>query len=167
MKNRCLTERVINIMNYTIISVRDCPEYLDRAVQYFSSNWGVPYEVYHDCISHSITTESPLPRWYLLTNENDKIVGCFGLIVNDFNSRQDLWPWLAALYVDESERGQSLGGMMLAHGIAESGRLGFKKLYLATDHIGYYEKYGFTYSGQCFGLDGEPGRLYEADTDAQ
>ena len=53
---------------------------------------------------------------------------------------------------------------MLAHGIAESRRLGFSKLYLATDHIGYYEKYGFTYSGQCYGHDGEPGRLYETDT---
>ena len=66
-------------MNYNIVSIRECPEYLDRTVQYFSSNWGVPYDVYHDCISHSISTESPLPRWYLLINENDKIVGCFGL----------------------------------------------------------------------------------------
>ena len=102
----------------------------------------------------------------MLINDSNKIVGCFGLIVNDFNSRQDLWSWLAALYVEESERGQSLGGMMLAHGIAESRRLGFSKLYLATDHIGYYEKYGFTYSGRCYGPDGEPGRLYETDGDA-
>ena len=150
-------------MSYNIISVRDCPEYLDRAVQYLSSKWNVANEVYRDCISHSVATGSPLPRWYLLIKDSSKIVGCFGLIVNDFNSRQDLWPWLAALYVEESERGQSLGGMMLAHGIAESSRLGFSKLYLATDQIGYFEKYGFSYTGQCYGHDGEPGRLYETD----
>ena len=156
-------------MSYSIISVRDCPEYLDRAVQYLSSKWNIAYEVYRDCISHSVTTDSPLPRWYLLINDssnNSKIVGCFGLIVNDFNSRQDLWPWIAALYVEESERGQSLGGMMLAHGITESRRLGFNKLYLTTDHIGYYEKFGFAYLGQCYSHDGEPGRLYEIDVEA-
>jgi predicted N-acetyltransferase YhbS len=152
-------------MTYNIIDLREHPEYLDRAVDYFSSKWGVAYEVYHDCISHSITTDSPLPRWYLLVGDNDRIVGSFGLIANDFNSRQDLWPQLAALFVGESERGQALGGKMLAHGAAEASRLGFDKLYLATDHIGYYEKYGFAYIGNCYGHDGEVGRLYEIETD--
>ena len=153
-------------MTYNIISVRENSEYFDRAVDYLSSKWNVAIDVYRDCVSHSITTDSPLPRWYLLLNESSDIVGSYGLIANDFNSRQDLWPWLAALYVEESERGQALGGKMLAHGIAETQRLGFNKLYLATNHIGYYEKYGFTYAGQCFGHDGEPGRLYEISVDA-
>ena len=150
-------------MTYHMISVRDCPEYLDRAVDYFSSKWSVAYEVYRDCISHSIHTDSPLPRWYLLMNDDDRIIGSFGLIVNDFNSRQDLWPWLAALYVEEPERGQALGGKMLAHGAIESKRLGFGKLYLSTDHIGYYEKYGFAYIGQCYSHNGEPSRIYAMD----
>jgi len=148
----------------SIISVREHPKYLDRAVDYISSKWNVGYSVYRDCISHSLTTDSPLPRWYLLVTDSDSIVGCYGLIVNDFNSRQDLWPWFAALYVEESERGQSLGGMMLAHSVAESKRLGYGKLYLTTDHIGYYEKYGFLCIGQCYGHGNEPGRLYEIDT---
>ena len=152
-------------MTYNIISVRQCPEYLNRAVEYFSSKWSVGESVYRDCIFHSLTTDSPLPRWYLLLHGNGEIVGSFGLIANDFNSRQDLWPWIAALYVEESERGQSLGGKMLAHGVLESKRLGFSKLYLTTDHIGYYEKYGFTYVGQCYSHSGEPGRLYEIETD--
>ena len=151
-------------MPYNIISVRECPAYMDRAADYLSSKWSVGYQVYHDCVSHSVTTESPLPRWYLLTDDSDRIVGSFGLITNDFNSRQDLWPWIAALYVEESERGQSLGSKMLAHGVAEARRLGFSKLYLATDHIGYYEKYGVAYIGQCYGHDNEPGRLYEIST---
>jgi GNAT superfamily N-acetyltransferase len=154
----------IGAFMYSIVSVREYPGHLENAIDYLSSKWGVAHDVYRDCISHSITTDSPLPRWYLLTAEDDRIVGCFGLIANDFNSRQDLWPWLAALYVEESERGKELGGKMLAHGISEARRLGYNKLYLATDHIGYYEKYGFTYVGQCYGHDGEPGRIYVIDT---
>jgi ribosomal protein S18 acetylase RimI-like enzyme len=52
---------------------------------------------------------------------------------------------------------------MLAYGIAETKRLGFSKMYLSTDHIGYYEKYGFAYAGQCYGLGGGSGRIYEID----
>jgi GNAT superfamily N-acetyltransferase len=147
--------------HYRIISLRNNPDWLDRFADYFSSKWPVSREVYHDSMSHSIDTPNPLPRWYVMLNNSDDIVGCFGLIANDFNSRQDLWPWLCALYIEESERGQSLGGKLLVHGVAETKRLGFEKLYLVTDHIGYYEKYGFAYSGQCYGNDGEAGRIYE------
>jgi N-acetylglutamate synthase-like GNAT family acetyltransferase len=146
-------------MNYNLISVRDNPTYLERAVDYFTSKWGAGYNVYNDCIKHSLTTSSLLPRWYLLVDESDKIVGSYGLIVNDFNSRQDLWPWLCALYVEESERGQKLGAMMLEHGKCEAKKLGFETLYLATDHVGYYEKSGFSYIAQCYS-PGDESRVY-------
>ncbi len=148
-------------MKYHLISVRDCPEYLERAAEYFSAKWDVGYRVYFDSIKHSITTPSPLPRWYLLVNDGDEIVGCYSLVTNDFNSRQDLWPWFCALYVEESARGQKLGSMMLEHGKCEAKKLGFDTVYLATDLVGYYEKYGFTYLAQCYGLDNEQ-RVYVA-----
>ena len=44
-------------MTYNIISVREYQEYIDRAVDHFSSKWKVGYEVYHDCIFHSFTTQ--------------------------------------------------------------------------------------------------------------
>ncbi|MCL2884268.1 MAG: GNAT family N-acetyltransferase [Oscillospiraceae bacterium] len=146
-----------------IISIREHPAYLDRAVDYFASKWGIDRKVYEDCIGNSITTESPLPRWYLLLKE-DGIIGSYGLIVNDFMSRQDLWPWFAALYVEESERGWALGSRLLAHGQKEAKKLGFPKLYLCTDHVGYYEKYGWRYIGDGFGISGNAHRIYEADS---
>ena len=92
----------------------------------------------------------------------EQIIGCYGLITNDFNSRQDLWPWLAALYVEESERGQALGANLLSHGLQEAKTLGFNKVYLATDHIGYYEKYGWEYIGTAYGA-GDESRIYMHD----
>jgi GNAT superfamily N-acetyltransferase len=145
--------------DYRIISIRENPEYLSAGADYFAAKWGAGHDVYNDCITRSIDTPSPLPRWYLLVKDDGVICGCFGLITNDFNSRQDLWPWLAALYVEESERGQALGGKMLAYGVAEAKKLGFDTVYLATDHIGYYEKYGWTHIGACYDSDGA-GRLY-------
>ena len=144
-----------------IISVREQPEYLERAVDYFAEKF-LERRLYADCIAHSITTASPLPRWYMLIKK-DSIIGCYGLITNDFISRQDLYPWFSALYIEESERGQQLGALLLEHGCKEAGRLGFKKLYIATDHIGYYEKYGWTYIaiGQHPWEHDQQSRIYE------
>ena len=147
--------------NISIIAVREHPEYLDRAVDYFASKWSVSRNIYQDCIAHSLTTESSLPRWYLMT-KSDEIIGSYGLIVNDFISRQDLWPWICAVYIEESERGKSLGSRLLKHCRREAARLGFPMVYLSTDHVGLYEKYGWRYIGDGYGVSGESTRMYEA-----
>ena len=145
-----------------IINIREHPEYLDRAVDYFSSKWGIDRQIYHDSISDSITTNSSLPRWYLML-KGDKIIGSFGLIENDFMVRKDLKPWLCALYVEESERCKGLGGKLLAHGQSEAKKLGFDKLYLCTDHVGYYEKYSWQFFGMEESEFGGQTRVYEIE----
>jgi len=39
----------------------------------------------------------------------------------------------------------------------------FTHLYLCSDHIGYYEKYGFTYLGVGYHPWGESSRIYEIE----
>jgi len=79
-----------------VISIREKPEYKDQAIKYFQSKWqSVLPIIYEDCINHSIESINPLPQWYLLENEGE-IIGCAGLITNDFISRMDLYPWICA-----------------------------------------------------------------------
>jgi N-acetylglutamate synthase-like GNAT family acetyltransferase len=47
------------------------------------------------------------------------------------------------LFIDKSEREKALGSILLEHARKMAGQLGYKKVYWATDHILYYEKYGF------------------------
>ena len=108
---------------------------------------------------------SDYPRitpWEMKDNE---IIGSYGLIVNDFISRQDLWPWLCAVYIEEHERGKALGSRLLEHGRQETAKLGFSKLYLCTDHIGFYEKYGWRYIGGAYGVSGRETRIYEIESE--
>lgn len=153
-------------MDYKIVSIRKNPEYLDDGVRYFSSKWGSPEDAYRDKISSCINTPDPLPRWYLMIREDGEIVGGFGLTENDSVQRQDLKPYLCALFVEPGERGQALGARMLMYGQAEAEKLGFKNLYLVTDHIGYYEKYGWDFAGMIENEGGEgEARLYQIRTD--
>lgn len=147
-----------------IISVRERPEYKDKAVQYFQSKWASKESlmVYEDCITHAITTQSPLPQWYLL-EDNGSIIGCAGLITNDFISRMDLYPWICALYIEEAYRGNAYGSVLLDQAKEDARRGGFSSVYLCTGHIGYYEKYGFTYIGLGYHPWGESSRIYAAD----
>lgn len=115
--------------------------------------------MYEDAINRSLGAANPLPQWYLLM-ENDQILGCAGLITNDFISRGELYPWLCALYVEEAQRGRGHGAKLIEHVAAETRRLGFPQLHLCTDLEGYYERSGFVYNGLGYHPWGEASRVY-------
>ncbi len=150
----------MNIIN--IRNIRERPDYKDKAIAYFQSKWANEDSlmVYEDCISWSTKTDSPLPVWYLLM-DGENIVGCAGLVTNDFISRMDLWPWLCALYIEPDYRGNAYGSLLIAQIKQEAAKAGFSKLYLSTDHVGYYEKYGFAFIGMGYHPWGESSRIYE------
>ena len=145
----------------TVLRVRDDPALADTAIAYIQSRWAsdASRPVYRDCITHSLTTAAPLPRWYLLA-EGERILGCAGLITNDFISRMNLWPWLCALYVEPEARGHAWGAMLIEAAKADARAGGFDALYLCTDHVGYYEHYGFAYIGDGYHPWGETSRIY-------
>jgi N-acetylglutamate synthase-like GNAT family acetyltransferase len=146
-----------------IISVRNNPEYRDTAIKYLQKSWpGIWPIIYEDCITHSIHATHPLPQWYLLFLD-DQIIGCAGLITNDFISRMDLYPWVCAIFIDEKHRGNGYGSLLIEKAKEDTRKAGFQSLYLCTDHIGYYEKYGFSYMGQGYHPWKEESRIYQIE----
>lgn len=146
-----------------IISVKENPAYKEKTIKYFQEKWASKESlmVYEDCITNCITTLNPLPQWYLLI-DNETIIGCAGLITNDFISRMDLYPWVCALYIEENFRGHEYGSLLLEKAKEDAKRGGFDSLYLCTDHVDFYERYGFDYIGQGYHPWGDSSRIYEA-----
>ena len=147
-----------------VVSLRQQPQYLETAIAYFQKRWGSKDSmmVYDNCLRNCIAAKAPLPQWYLLVDERtETVAGCAGLITNDFISRMDLYPWACALFVEPEYRGHAYGSMLLQQAESDAAAGGFTAMYLCTDHIGYYEKYGFCYIGDGYHPWGESSRIYE------
>ena len=134
--------------------------YKDIAIAYFQKSWSAVLPIiYEDCITHCIGAKNPLPQWYLLEDEG-QIIGCAGLTTNDFISRGELYPWLTALFIEESRRGNGYAGLLMDRAKADTKKMGFEYMYLSTEHIGFYERYGYEYIGQGYHPWGGESRIY-------
>lgn len=143
----------------TYITLREQPEMMDTAAAWFNSKWGVPKEAYLDCMQAYLSGETEL-GWYLCL-DGEKIVGGMGVIENDFHDRKDLSPNVCAVYTEDSHRKMGIAGELLNMVVEDLKSKGISPVYLVTDHIGFYERYGWEFYCMAQG-DGQPEmtRLY-------
>lgn len=145
-----------------VVSIKENKEYLSLMIEYFQRIWASDDSkmVYEDCITHALDYQDTLSNWYLLM-DNETIIGCVGLISNDFVSRMDLTPYLCALYIEESYRGHNYASLLIEKVKEDCLKLGYDNLYLCTDHIGYYEHFGFEYLCTGYHPWGDSSRIYK------
>ena len=145
--------------DYDYVTLRERPEFLDTAADWFHAKWNVPKEAYLACMMAYLKHETEY-GWYLCLNGN-KIIGGLGVIENDFHNRKDLSPNVCAVYTEEAFRGQGIAGRLLAMAVDDMASKGMATLYLVTDHIGFYERYGWQFLCMVQS-DGEPNlsRMY-------
>ena len=88
-------------------------------------------------------------------------VGGLGVIENDFHNRKDLTPNVCAVYIDETYRRNGIAGKLLDLAVEDLRNKGISPVYLLTDHIGFYERYGWEFHCMAQG-EGEayPSRMY-------
>ena len=138
---------------YQYITLREKPDWMHLAAQWFHSKWGVPKEAYLDCMEAYLRNETEL-GWYLCMNGTE-IIGGLGVIENDFHDGKDLTPNVCAVYTEEAFRCQGIAGHLLNMAVEDLRSKGITPAYLVTDHTGFYERYGGEFLCMVQG-DGEP-----------
>ncbi len=144
---------------YKYINLREAAEMRQEAANWFHEKWGVPTEAYLECMDEYLNGETEY-GWYLCLDGN-RIVGGLGVIDNDFHDRKDLFPNVCAVYTEEEYRRQGISGKLLDMVVEDMRSKGITPIYLVTDHVGFYERYGWEFFCMAQG-DGEPEptRLY-------
>lgn len=92
--------------------------------------------------------------------DGERAVGTVGLWRCDLISRQDLFPWLAALYVAEGYRGHGLSAQLQQTVIDCARQRGDRQLYLYSACADYYERFGWAYIGDALDYPATAVRLY-------
>lgn len=144
----------------TIENLRDFPQYRQQVIDWLWQAFGSDNSraFFASVVDSSLST-ADLPLTFIAL-EREKIVGTVGLWRCDLISRQDLTPWLAALYVDKAWRSRGLG-RQLQHFVSQySQSAGFHDLYLWATFSGYYEQHGWRYIGDGVEYPDKEVRLY-------
>ena len=95
-----------------------------------------------------------------LMMDGENIVSFVTLTRQDCIADESLYPWLGFFYTFPAYRGHRYGGQLLAYAAEEVKKRGCGQVYLATDHVGLYEKYGFSYLENRVDIYGEDSRIY-------
>ena len=141
------------MQQFQYLTLRDQPELMHKAAEWFHSKWGVPKEAYLACMGDYLKKTTEL-GWYLCM-DGKQIVGGLGVIENDFHDRKDLTPNVCAVYTEESHRSLGIAGKLLNMAVADLRAKGISPVYLVTDHTGFYERYDWEFLCLVQG-DGEP-----------
>lgn len=144
---------------YRYCTLREVPGLKEQAAAWFHEKWDVPTEAYLKCMDAYLAGKTEY-GWYLCLDQG-QIIGGLGVIENDFHDRKDLSPNVCAVFTEEAYRGQGIAGRLLDMVVADMRAKDITPLYLVTDHIGFYERYGWEFlcMVQC---DNEPApsRMY-------
>ena len=103
---------------------------------------------------------------YLLMDEG-KLVSFLTFTGQDAVRDESITPWIGFVFTQPEYRGHRYAGQLLDHAERNAAKLGYSRIYIATDYVDLYEKYGYTYQENRVDIWGDDMRvLYKAVGDA-
>ena len=134
-----------------IYNIKDKMEYLEEIALLTQKEWGKysNEEEFKKKVNIKINKiKNNLDNPYycmLILLDDDKLVGFISMFETDGEERQDLKPWYATMYVKKEYRGKGYSKILNEAILKEAKNRGFNKLYLKSDLLNYYEKFGAIY----------------------
>lgn len=134
-----------------IISIKENRMLLEEYIKLCSLEWGTPRS--EDELNERIKIKADK----ILSHQDNKLISVLGLIEDDKlagfislfkydgEERTDLTPWYATMYVKKEYRGKGYSQALNDAILKEAKKLGYEKIYLKSDLVNYYEKFGAKY----------------------
>jgi len=132
--------------DYRIESLADHPQFIPTLATWHRAQWS-----YLD-VGVSVAQRAARLRTHgrdgvpmtVVALSGDTLLGSASLIAHDMDTRNDLSPWLASVYVAPPHRRRGVGSALVREIVASAAEVGFPALYLFTpDRARFYERLGW------------------------
>lgn len=94
---------------------------------------------------------------------NETVISFCTLSQKDCIKDDTLFPWIGFVYTMPEYRNKGYVKKLILFCLDKAKVLGYKRVYLATEHIGFYEKIGFKYLESRIDIYNEESRIYYFD----
>lgn len=92
--------------------------------------------------------------------DGENLVSFCTLTQKDCIDDDRFFPWIGFVFTVPEYRGHRYSGELIELACNEAKKQGYDRVYIATDHIELYEKYGFKYIENRTDIYGEESRVY-------
>ena len=89
-----------------------------------------------------------------------KIIGMASVMKEDYYPLPELYPWVSCIFVSEEYRGLRVSGKLIDYANAYLREAGFDRSYIPSEHVGLYERYGYSYVRDITNYGGYTDHLY-------
>ena len=96
----------------------------------------------------------------LLLTDGDELISYCTFAEKDDIQPTDLTPWVGFVYTFPEHRGHRYAGLLFEEVVRLAKERQATEVYLSTNHVGLYEKYGWEFFDMMDDMDGEASRVY-------
>ena len=130
-----------------IINIKNNTKYLKEYITLCYLEWSEKEKELTEYIDYKLRKlkiENNIILILGLVNHNE-LVGFISLLKKDGDCEVELTPWYATMYVKKEYRGRGYSRILNDALLEKSKKLGYTKVYLKSNLINYYEKFGAIY----------------------
>ena len=133
-------------------------------LEYFKEcSWGAANFLYNLIIQNKVEEVLGEKTKIVVFVDGENVISFATYAKRDCIKDDSLYPWIGFVYTDESYRGHRYSQKVIDYIINKAQDAGYYNIYLATDHIGFYEKYGFDHIENRIDIYNEESRIYKYD----
>lgn len=104
-------------------------------------------------------------KLFIMFDKDRNHIISFGALTDfDEIETDKLKPWIGSIYTFEQYRGNRYSEKLIKYILSVAKREGNEFVYLSSDHIGLYEKYGFELYGEMQNIEGKTTQVFVYDT---
>jgi len=129
-----------------VLDLKDAPRYIQRLAEWHHHEWASlnPDRTLAQRIAYmqSYLSNELVPSTFIA--KGNGLMGSAAIVANDMETKPELTPWLASVFVAPECRNQGIGSRLVTHVMQQARAAAISRLFLFTpDRVSFYRRLGW------------------------